>query len=144
MTPKQANAYLGRPRGLRRKLFKEHEQLELLRSKLLPGAVRYDKERVQTSPVDSMLETYSEIDELERKFKVDIDTLLQIKEEVKETISMIPNSRYQEVLMKYFYWGFSIADIADDYGITTRHCFRLKNQAIDLLCEIVNKEQGHV
>ena len=46
------------------------EQIEELKMSLLPGAIRYDKDKVQTSPDDQMSAVMEKVDDYERKLSI--------------------------------------------------------------------------
>lgn len=72
MTKTEAYVFLGQVRGCDNKIRRLERTIESLRSTLLPGAIRYDKDRVDTSPQDNMTEIYAKIDEYERQLAEEV------------------------------------------------------------------------
>ena len=63
--------FLGRPGEIRKQIqLKRETRLQLLKS-LYPGAIRYDKDKLQTTPQDKMSDIMAQIDDLDS----DIDYL---------------------------------------------------------------------
>ena len=67
MTIQEAYVFLGQVRGYDNKIKRLERTIESLRYNLLPGAIRYDKDRVDTSPQDGMSELFAKIDVYERE-----------------------------------------------------------------------------
>ena len=58
---------LTKPRKIRGQIKKAEAEMEGLKLSMLPGAIRYDKDKVQASPQDPMAQYAVRLDELERK-----------------------------------------------------------------------------
>ena len=65
--------FLTMPKKTKLQIRSKQMQIEDLRLQMLPGAVRYDKDIVQSSPEDPMMKFIVRVDELER----DIEGLKQ-------------------------------------------------------------------
>ena len=123
---------LGRGRHLYRKEKRLLEKVEALRLSLLPCGIRYDRDKVQNSPSDQMIETMAKIDDVERE-------LMEVGEELttwqtdigKMTLILPPKERY--VLRQFYLSGRTAQDISEAMKITRRHVFRLKNNGISML-----------
>ena len=123
---------LGRGRHLYRREKRLLEKVEALRLSLLPCGIRYDRDKVQNSPSDQMIETMTKIDDVERE-------LMEVGEELttwqadigKMTLILPPKERY--VLRQFYLSGRTAQDISEAMQITRRHVFRLKNNGISML-----------
>ena len=60
---------LTKPRKIRGQIKKTEAEMEGLKLSMLPGAIRYDKDKVQASPQDPMAQYAVRLDELERKIE---------------------------------------------------------------------------
>lgn len=138
MTISEAYAYLGQIRGITRRIEKVDERLSEMRYSLLPSAIRYDKDRVQSSPKDALLETMAKIDDLERRRAVLVDVKDRLIAADMEQILKIPMSKERTFLLRYYIHCQSINEVADALNITTRHCFRIKANAVSMFVEVVN------
>ena len=58
---------LTKPKRIRAQIRKAEAEMEGLKLSMLPGAIRYDKDKVQLSPEDPMAKYVVRLDELERK-----------------------------------------------------------------------------
>lgn len=137
MTIGETYSYLGQIRGTRRKIEKLDEQITELRYSLLPSAIRYDKDRVKSSPEDGMIDAYSKIQELELERKVLINNLELLTIVISNEIFLLPISKERTFLLRYYIHCQSMDDIAEALGITTRHCFRIRGNAVSMFSEVV-------
>ena len=64
---RQAYEFLNSVRVLHLQWLRLKAKHDALESCLLPGAIRYDKDKVQTSPDDTMSKVISEIADLEKE-----------------------------------------------------------------------------
>ena len=107
------------------------EQVAELRSMLLPGAIRYDKDKVQTSNnADSISDTVSKIMELEEKINADIDELVELKSVARENIERMENDVEKVILYKRYFNNESFENIAVECGYSWRHIHRLHGEAL--------------
>ena len=134
MTPKEINIAFGSIRSFKRTEKKIHERIDELRAGLYPSGIRYDRDKVQTSPLDQMLEAFSQIDVLERNLKQLQYEIYTQTEKIRDIIVRLP---YKErfVLEAYYIACLSIRDISRLMEITERQVLRLKKNAISMICE---------
>lgn len=135
MTPKEMCVFLGRVRNLSRKEQKLRLQIQELRFSLLPSGIRYDKDRVQTSPLDQMLEVLSDIDKIERQRLKVLKVLIDYRALIARKIIILPAKEYY-VINQYFLQYKNMREISAELGITERHVYRLKNNAVSMLCKL--------
>lgn len=135
MNQREMCMYLGRVRNLARKELKLRRHIEELRYSLLPSGIRYDKDKVQTSPMDQMLEVLSEIDRYERERLKVVKALIDIRSIIARKVIVLPEKEYY-VLSQYYLHLRTIKEVSEDLQITERHAFRLKNNGISILCKL--------
>lgn len=80
-------------------LLRKREQLY---SSLLPAGIRYDGDRVQTTPEDRMLERMPEIAELDKKISQQIRRLARRKAKAMGMINKLQDSKQRQVLTLYY------------------------------------------
>ena len=130
--------YLGQVRGLNRKIERLDEKILSLRYSLLPGAIRYDKDRVTTSPKDNVTEIFSRIDELEQDKKKLIAERQIITICLFQIINRVPAGKERAFLLRFYIHCESMDKVADELGVTLRHCFRIRNNAILKFMEVLD------
>ena len=140
MTIQETYVFLGKVRGYDNRISRLENTIEALKLNLLPGAIRYDKDKVQTSSQNPMEDLFAKIDEYERE-------MLDLKNKRAEAVLAVDNAlqkmkdcKEQRVLLEYYIGRISIPDIAVGMGITNRHCLRLKNNGVSMLAEVLTTE----
>ena len=98
-------------------------------------AITYDKDKVQTSPMDQMLEALSEIDHYERERLKVVKTLIDIRSIIARKLIILPQKEYF-VLNEYYLRLRSIKNIADDMECSVQYVYRLRNNGLSMLCKL--------
>lgn len=115
------------------------EQVAELRNMLLPGAIRYDKERVQSSHTsDQFTDTMAKVIELEEKINADIDELVELKSAAREKIEQMENEVEKVILYKRYFSNESFENIAVECGYSWRHIHRLHSEALKNFDKLYN------
>lgn len=134
MTNNEAYKFLGQVRGCDNRIKQLSRTIEALRYSLLPGAIRYDTDRVQTTPTNKTEELFARIDELETELAAEKDKQITAILTVEGAIRRMPECKEKVVLLQFYIGRISIQDIADGMGITVRHCYRMRRNAISMFC----------
>ena len=131
--------FLTMPKKTKLQIRSKQMQIEDLRLQMLPGAVRYDKDIVQSSPEDPMMKFIVRLDELER----DIEGLKQryVDEQklISEAIEMLEDKREQVVLIGRYVSGDSYDEIAAELFLSVGRVFQIHRSAVDNMVDIVDK-----
>lgn len=132
--------FLTMPKKTKLQIRSKQMQIEdLLMLQMLPGAIRYDKDIVQSSPGDPMLKFIVRVDELER----DIEGLKQqyVDEQklISEAIEMLEDKREQVVLIGKYVSGDSYDEIAAELSLSVDRVFQIHRSAVDKMAGIVDK-----
>ena len=131
--------FLTMPKKTKLQIRSKQMQIEDLRLQMLPGAVRYDKDIVQSSPEDPMMKFIVRVDELER----DIEGLKQryVDEQklISEAIEMLEDEREQVVLIGRYVSGDSYDEIAAELFLSVGRVFQIHRSAVDNMVDIVDK-----
>lgn len=112
----------------------KHDELE---SCLLPAAIRYDKDKVQTSPVDPMSKVVAEIMELEKEMKS-----LQVRKaeriaEIDRQISYLASDEQRTALTMRFINRISVTEIAEAMGYAEPTIYKLMNQGGEIIAKSI-------
>lgn len=131
--------FLTMPKKTKLQIRSKQMQLEDLMLQMLPGAIRYDKDIVQSSPGDPMLKFTVRVDELER----DIEGLKQRYADeqklISEAIEMLEDKREQVVLIGKYVSGDSYDEIAAELSLSVDRVFQIHRSAVDNMVSIVDK-----
>jgi len=142
MTDKVHN-FLMRPRRIRAQIRQTESQIEGLRLSMLPGAIRYDKDKVQTSFTnDQMAEYAARMEELEHRL-VDLrEEYLNAQDDIVEAVGHLVEDDYgATIIMLRYISNTDFPDIADEIGMTERNMFRYYKTAVEALDQVVSECQ---
>ena len=108
-----------------------------LRSSLLPGAVQYGKDRVQTSPRDTLAEVIARVDEIER----DVEQLRREKAllilRISDAIEQLPDE-YENTVLSMFYIGReAMTEVAKGINYSARRAYDFRKQGVIHLGELL-------
>ena len=132
--------YLMTVRRLERRIVRLTIQHDELQTCLLPSAVRYDKDIVQTSPEDKMSDVASAVLDLEKKIKVakiqKADAIIQIS----KAIAVLPDDRERDILTAYYIGRSQMEQIASEVGYSLSHTYALRRKGVKYLSELLLKK----
>lgn len=94
------------------------------------GAIRYDKDRVQTSPADHMSETMAKMLTLEEKLTNMIINYHNIVVRRIRMIERMNDARYVQLLSLRYIDGASFEEIACRMSYSWKHVIRLHGEAL--------------
>ena len=96
------------------------KELEL---SLLPRGIRYDRDKIQTSPSDQMIEVASKIDELERKMQAKLVKLNSDMVKAVTIVQAMPTPEYRQLITLRYLTGSrtSWEQIAEIMGYSVDH-----------------------
>lgn len=136
--------YLGTVRSIERKIRRLTLQRDELQACLLPAAIVYDKDVVQTSPEDKLSEIAAAVVDLDRE----IEALRQEKAHLIRTtsaaIDQLEDETEKLVLTEYFIARMTIRQISDDihYSVgRTYGYYRAGLQNLDEKLNTMNKQK---
>ena len=109
---RETYAYLNQVRSIQKRLEERKMQLEFLESKLMPGALRYDTPKVQTSPSDQMSTVGAEIFDVQKEIDALSDTLISQLHDIEGAIDQLDNEMERTVLKMYYLSCVNVPDIA--------------------------------
>lgn len=107
-----------------------------LESSLYPSGIRYDTDKVKTSPSDHMMETVAKVSEVEEKIKARKERLLTRQAKAESIIATLEDTRERQVLDLYFLSEnarITLGEVADLIGYSQRETVRIYVSALDKL-----------
>lgn len=116
-----------------------------LRNLLTGGAIRYDKDKVQTSlSNDRMTDIVAKIIELEEIIDDDIDKLVSYKTKARELIEMLEDDMEKVILYKRYFDGKTFEQIAVECNYSWRQMHRVHGKALQNLEKIKDVIECHI
>lgn len=102
---------------------------------LLPSGIRYDKDKVQTSPDDTMSKVIAKALDMQKELELSISTLQQRQIEAEQAIQKLSDSDEREV-MRYYYMDtengkpLTWEQVAIRMNYYKRHVLRIHGKAL--------------
>ena len=125
---KQAYEFLNSARVLHWQWLRAKAKHDELESCLLPAGIRYDKDKVQTSPDDQMSKIVAELQVLEAKMAgIQQAKALRI-EEIDRAISNLESDEERTALTMRFINRIPVSDIAEAMGYAEPTIYKFMNQ----------------
>jgi DNA-directed RNA polymerase specialized sigma24 family protein len=132
--------YMNQIREIRREIRLLEEQI--LRDTVFASnvkAIRYDVDKVQTSPDgDRMADIISGIVGAEDKLYKKVTDLMQKEEEARQYLIQL-REEYERVLVLHYFEGLKWEDVADKIGYDDKYIYDVKNRALDALTQLLTK-----
>lgn len=125
--------WLSRPRALDSKIRRLESKIEELRTCLEPNAIRYDVDRVNTSPDDMTSKIFAEIDEAERMCHELRLQKAAVIFEINKAIENLSNDSVKDVLNGFYIAKKKMPDIARELNYELSWCYRLRRVGIEEL-----------
>ena len=94
------------------------------------GAIRYDKDRVQTSSEDMVCEAIAEAITIENRLYHYHNKLLEMREHTHNVISLWNDNNARMIDIYYLNHG-SMGDVAEHLGCSNRNVYFIKLKALD-------------
>lgn len=112
-------------------------QRDELRACLLPGAIRYDRDRVQSTPTDKMADVIARVDELDREIERLKLEKAQAIIEISDVIEKLDNDKEKAVLTAFYIKAASMEAVAGIVCYSVRHTYFLRKQGVEHLKEVL-------
>ena len=132
MTEKELYDVLTAPRRTKRRIEVTKARMEKLRVMMLPGAIRYDKDHVQSSPQDPMLVFAEKMDELNTK-AVELEGLYITQCNEVEVLLKALDDDDRHILELTYLAECRPVEIANKLNYAESTVYKLKREAIKTL-----------
>lgn len=136
MTKSEAYEYLARPRRLQHRIYRLTMQRDEYQAMLLPSAIRYDKDVVQTSPEDKQLELAAAVLDLDAEIRRLTAERARVLLDICDRIGRLPDDTEVAVLVGYFIRRRPMSEIADTLGYSTSHCYYCCRRGVKHFAEL--------
>lgn len=128
---RKSERYLLRIRNADREMKLLYEQIQYLRYKASGmGAIRYDKDHVQTSPEDMVCEAISEAVYLEGKLSNRHKQLKAMREHTEKIVAIWADNNARMIEVYYLNHG-SMVDVARQIKCSDRQAYRIRDNALE-------------
>lgn len=135
MTISETYDFLNSIRRAETEMVKLRLQHDALQSCLLPQAIRYDGDHVQTSPEDLMSRTAAEVVDLEQKIRRLNTQKIQLIAKVSFEIAKLDSDIEQMVLLGFYVGHLPAVKVAEIVHYSERGVYKVKARAVRHLAE---------
>ena len=125
--------WLSRPRAIDSKIRRLESKIEELRTCLEPNAIRYDVDKVNSSPDDMTSKIFAEIDEAERMCHELRLQKAAVIFEINKAIESLSNDSVKDVLNGFCIAKKKMPDIARELNYELSWCYRRRRVGIEEL-----------
>lgn len=130
--------YMRQVRQIELKIRRLTLQIEELESCLLPQGIRYDRDKVQTSPEDVLPKIAGKIQELEKQRTQLARERALLLLEIQDALDQLESEPERIVLEAYYLSRMSMREISDMIGYSIRQAYRLRTAGLQKLAHIAN------
>lgn len=111
-----------------------------MRMSLLPAGIRYDTDKVQTSPSDTISDRMAEITDYMKQMEEKKIELIRRRKQAQKMIDDLQDSRQRQVLDLYFLSvkRLSMEDVSAMIGYSRKQTFRIYKSALQNLIMTLN------
>ena len=106
---------------------RKETQRDELRACLLPGAIRYDRDRVQSTPTDKMADVIARVDELDREIEQLRREKATLVIEISDAIEKLEDDNEKTVL----------TELADAINYSVRRAYHFRKMGVTHLGEVL-------
>ena len=134
MTDNQARAssYLSSIRNIEKQLKNKRLELDALRYKASgAGTIRYDKDRVQTTPEDFMVKVMDDIIRIDKQIEKEERDAEKKKGRAYSIVRKMDQEEHRIIIEWYYFNGLSMIDAATRMNIAERTAYNLRNDALE-------------
>lgn len=136
----RAETYLRKIRDNDRALKSKRDELDALRYKASgTGAIRYDKDHVQTSPQDYLSMAMDDIIKIEKQIEEKEAILEELKGKAYTMVRQIPQTDHRIIIEWYYLNGLSMIATADKMSIAERTAYYLRDDALESFGKVMGK-----
>ena len=128
----KADMFLWQIREVEKRLKNKRDEVEALRYKASgAGAIRYDKDRVQTSPNDYLAMAMSDILELEKQIEEDVASIEDIKGQAYTIVRQMEQPEHRTMIEWFYLNGVSMTETAERMAMSERTAYYLRDDALE-------------
>lgn len=127
------------PRKTKYRIEQIKSKIIALRYTLMPSAIRYDMDKVQTSPIDALPDRMAQISELEDNL-MEMNQIYQIEiNDIIKACNEMGKEPEKTILMMQYVGGLSVIPIAGRLNYSVSYTYKLRSNGYDLLNKTIVK-----
>ena len=139
MTVSEAYAYLNSIRKIENEIVKLQLQHDELQSCLLPRAITYDGDKVQTTPEDKMSEIAGQVLDMEKEIAQLKRRKAKLIIEINAAIAKLDSDVEQMILLGFYVGRLPAVRVAELVHYSIRGVYKVKRRAVVHLAKVCTK-----
>lgn len=96
----------------------------------LPGAIRYDRDRVQSTPTDKMADVIARVDELDREIEQLRREKVTLVIEISDAIEKLEDDNEKTVLTEFYIARAPMTEVADAINYSVRRAYHFRKMGV--------------
>ena len=116
---------------------RKETQRDELRACLLPGAVRYDRDKVQSTSTDKMSDVMARVDELDREIEQLRREKASLVIEISDAIEKLEDDNEKTVLTEFYIARAPMTQAADAINYSVRRAYDFRKRGVIHLGEVL-------
>ena len=128
---------LTEPKKIKKEIKRVSNRIEDLRLMMLPSAIRYDADKVMSSPSDPMMKFAERLDELEKEKSKLAVKYIESTDRVIDLSNELTEDSMKDVIQWRFIRSLKPYQIAKELGYSERQVYRIYGEAIEELEKLV-------
>lgn len=116
---------------------RKETQRDELRACLLPGAIRYDREKVQSAPTDKMADVIARVDELGREIEQLRREKASLVIVISDAIEKLEDDNEKTVLTEFYIAQAPMTQAADAINYSVRRAYDFRKRGVVHLGEVL-------
>lgn len=138
-----AKEFLDQVRHEQKELNQLQDLIRQAELSLLPSGIRYDLDKVQTSPDDPMFRTLAKVADYQVDMQKRLELLIAKRQKAFAMIGRLTDSRHRQVLQLYFLDPdrLKMHEVADRMKYSERKTYDLYKEALELLEKVCSEMQ---
>ena len=137
-----AKRFLLKPDRIQDRIAELTDEMISLYESLGLSAIRYDTDRVNVSPEDSMSEVFARIDKIEREIKSLKVAKGKAYIEISLMLSKLPEGAERRILYDYYVGKKEMKDISKEIGYELSVCYKKRKEGLGMLERKLNEKCG--
>lgn len=133
-------AVLTKPRNIKAEMRRIDARIEDTRLMMLPSAIRYDTDKVISSPSDPMLKFAEKIDELEQKKKKFKEEYLEARSILLSLVDKLSDNVMKDIIQGRYMSEMKFRDIVEILPVEEAQMYRLHNKAIEEMEKMIKDD----
>lgn len=131
----KAKALLYQVRDEQKEINIIREQIAQAELALLPSAIRYDQDKVQSSPSDPMIRMAEKVERYEGQLRKHLDRIMTKRQRAFALIRQVKDPTQRKVLELYFLDArrLTMAQVAKEIEYSEQHTYRIYKAALHAL-----------